>query len=133
MCCSAVSEEYLRSFCSAKHLQADRMIDMGFEPDVQKILTYLPVTNQKPDTEDAEDVDKLMSNFTSKNKYRQVGCGLAHFLGVSDINQKVIEINQGGKQEVPCSTTGGYVSQTKSGCNRECCKICFSIHIFSVF
>lgn len=51
--------------------EADRMIDMGFEPDVQTILTHLPVTNQKPDTEEAEDVDKLMSNFTSKNKYRQ--------------------------------------------------------------
>ena len=30
-------------------LQADKMIDMGFEPDVQKILQYLPVSNQKPD------------------------------------------------------------------------------------
>ncbi|CAL1288003.1 unnamed protein product [Larinioides sclopetarius] len=28
--------------------EADRMIDMGFEPDVQKILEYMPVTNQKP-------------------------------------------------------------------------------------
>lgn len=26
--------------------EADRMIDMGFEPDVQKILEYMPVTNQ---------------------------------------------------------------------------------------
>ncbi|CAL1287999.1 unnamed protein product [Larinioides sclopetarius] len=32
--------------------EADRMIDMGFEPDVQKILEYMPVTNQKPDTDD---------------------------------------------------------------------------------
>ena len=30
------------------------MIDMGFEPDVQKILDHLPVTNQKPDKDDAE-------------------------------------------------------------------------------
>ena len=31
--------------------EADRMIDMGFEPDVQKILSNMPVTNQKPDTD----------------------------------------------------------------------------------
>ncbi|TRZ01175.1 hypothetical protein DNTS_011049 [Danionella cerebrum] len=52
--------------------EADRMIDMGFEPDVQKILEYIPVTNQKPDTDDAEDPEKMMQNFESgKNKYRQ--------------------------------------------------------------
>ena len=49
------------------------MIDMGFEPDVQKILEYLPVTNMKPDTEDAENEHHLKINFTSKDKYRQVG------------------------------------------------------------
>ena len=27
--------------------EADRMIDMGFEPEVQKILEYLPVSNMK--------------------------------------------------------------------------------------
>lgn len=48
------------------------MIDMGFEPDVQKILEYLPVTNQKPDSEEAEDSAKLLANFASKKKYRQV-------------------------------------------------------------
>ena len=48
------------------------MIDMGFEPDVQKILEYLPVTNLKPDTEEAECDSFLMSNFASKKKYRQV-------------------------------------------------------------
>ena len=26
------------------------MIDMGFEPEVQKILEYLPLSNEKPDT-----------------------------------------------------------------------------------
>jgi ATP-dependent RNA helicase DDX23/PRP28 len=52
--------------------EADRMIDMGFEPDVQKILEYLPVSNQKPDTEDAEDDLKMLQNFSSKKKYRQV-------------------------------------------------------------
>lgn len=53
--------------------EADRMIDMGFEPDVQKILEYIPVTNQKPDTDDAEDPEKMMQNFLEgKHKYRQV-------------------------------------------------------------
>ncbi|KAJ8897271.1 hypothetical protein PR048_002617 [Dryococelus australis] len=51
--------------------EADRMIDMGFEPDVQKILDYMPVTNLKPDTEDAEDETKLLMNYNSKKKYRQ--------------------------------------------------------------
>ena len=51
------------------------MIDMGFEPDVQKILEYLPVTNMKPDTEDAENEHHLKINFTSKDKYRQVSTG----------------------------------------------------------
>ena len=31
--------------------EADRMIDMGFEGEVQKILDHMPVTNQKPDSE----------------------------------------------------------------------------------
>ena len=47
--------------------EADRMIDMGFEPDVKRILEYLPVTNQKPDNELAEDT----KDFSSKDKYRQ--------------------------------------------------------------
>ena len=51
--------------------EADRMIAMGFEPDVQKILDFLPVSNLKPDTEEAEDPSVLMSNFASKKKYRQ--------------------------------------------------------------
>uniref|UniRef100_A0A8W7PFN1 Probable ATP-dependent RNA helicase DDX23 n=1 Tax=Anopheles coluzzii TaxID=1518534 RepID=A0A8W7PFN1_ANOCL len=51
--------------------EADRMIDMGFEPDVQKILEYMPVSNLKPDTEEAEDASKLMENFNTKKKYRQ--------------------------------------------------------------
>ena len=52
--------------------EADRMIDMGFEPDVQKILEYMPVTNLKPDTEEAEDDKFLLANYNSKKKYRQV-------------------------------------------------------------
>jgi len=51
--------------------EADRMIDMGFEPDVQKILEHMPVTNLKPDTDEAEDTEFLVQNFKSKNKFRQ--------------------------------------------------------------
>ena len=47
------------------------MIDMGFEPEVQKVLDHMPVTNMKPDTEYAEDVDALQENFKLKNKFRQ--------------------------------------------------------------
>lgn len=61
--------------------EADRMIDMGFEPDVQKILEYIPVTNQKPDTDEAEDPEKMMMNFESgKHKYRQVGSSVKHHI-----------------------------------------------------
>ncbi|XP_013064804.2 probable ATP-dependent RNA helicase DDX23 isoform X2 [Biomphalaria glabrata] len=51
--------------------EADRMIDMGFEPEVRKILEYLPVTNEKPDTEEAEDDAFTLKNFNTKKKYRQ--------------------------------------------------------------
>ena len=47
------------------------MIDMGFEPEVQKVLDHMPVTNMKPDTEYAEDVTALQENFKLKNKFRQ--------------------------------------------------------------
>jgi len=48
------------------------MIDMGCEPDVKKILDFLPVTNMKPDSEEAEDPDKMLLNFeSSQHKYRQ--------------------------------------------------------------
>ncbi|XP_028399204.1 probable ATP-dependent RNA helicase DDX23 [Dendronephthya gigantea] len=51
--------------------EADRMIDMGFEPDVQTILEHIPVTNIKPDTDDAEDPAKLLERVASKDRYRQ--------------------------------------------------------------
>ncbi|KAE9553538.1 hypothetical protein FO519_003231 [Halicephalobus sp. NKZ332] len=51
--------------------EADRMLDMGFEQDVNSILEYIPVTNLKPDTDEAEDADKLLQNFNTKMKYRQ--------------------------------------------------------------
>uniref|UniRef100_A0A2K6RXH5 RNA helicase n=1 Tax=Rhinopithecus roxellana TaxID=61622 RepID=A0A2K6RXH5_RHIRO len=47
--------------------EADRMIDMGFEPD------HIPVSNQKPDTDEAEDPEKMLANFESgKHKYHQI-------------------------------------------------------------
>ncbi|KAL3314336.1 DEAD (Asp-Glu-Ala-Asp) box polypeptide 23 [Cichlidogyrus casuarinus] len=51
--------------------EADKMMDMGFEPEVNEILTYLPVSNQKPDTEDAEKEEELLANFKTRSKYRQ--------------------------------------------------------------
>ncbi|XP_034841032.1 probable ATP-dependent RNA helicase DDX23 [Maniola hyperantus] len=51
--------------------EADRMIDMGFEPDVQKILEFMPVSNIKPDTDAAEDASVLLANYNTKKKYRQ--------------------------------------------------------------
>ena len=52
--------------------EADRMIDMGFEADVQRILDFLPVSNVKPDTEEAEDPDFIAKTFAAQDKYRQV-------------------------------------------------------------
>ncbi len=54
------------------NFQADRMIDMGFEADVQNILAHMPVTNMKPDSDLAEDETILTKNFFTKHKYRQV-------------------------------------------------------------
>ncbi|KAG9206249.1 mRNA splicing protein prp28 [Epicoccum nigrum] len=46
--------------------EADRMIDMGFEEPVNKILDALPVSNEKPDNELAEDPDAM-----KRGMYRQ--------------------------------------------------------------
>uniref|UniRef100_A0AC34QDQ4 RNA helicase n=1 Tax=Panagrolaimus sp. JU765 TaxID=591449 RepID=A0AC34QDQ4_9BILA len=51
--------------------EADRMLDMGFEQDVNAILEFIPVSNLKPDTDDAENVETLLANFNTKQKYRQ--------------------------------------------------------------
>jgi ATP-dependent RNA helicase DDX23/PRP28 len=54
--------------------EADRMIDLGFEEDVQKVLEALPLSNLKPDTDDAEN-SELMGRFLRLGKkdlrYRQ--------------------------------------------------------------
>jgi ATP-dependent RNA helicase DDX23/PRP28 len=50
--------------------EADRMIDLGFEEPVNKILEALPVSNEKPDTDDAENA-QLMSQYLGGNRYRQ--------------------------------------------------------------
>ena len=39
---------------------------MGFEPEVRRILDFLPVSNEKPDTEEAEDGELLRANFLTK-------------------------------------------------------------------
>jgi ATP-dependent RNA helicase DDX23/PRP28 len=51
--------------------EADRMIDMGFEEQVNKILNALPVTNEKPDTEDAENANAMSQRLGSRGRYRQ--------------------------------------------------------------
>ncbi|KAJ3299985.1 DEAD (Asp-Glu-Ala-Asp) box polypeptide 23 [Borealophlyctis nickersoniae] len=51
--------------------EADRMIDMGFEPDVNYILDQLPVSNVKPDTDEAENPDQLRKALGKGERYRQ--------------------------------------------------------------
>lgn len=51
--------------------EADRMIDLGFEEPVNKILDALPVTNEKPDTEEAEDPRAMSQHVGGKDRYRQ--------------------------------------------------------------
>ena len=89
--------------------QADKMIDMGFEPDVQKILEHLPVSNLKPDTEEAEDERMLKLNFSSKSKYRQVS-----EYGVRLVGVKLNRVRVGGfnKGRVNVSGLGGFKAKT---------------------
>ena len=47
--------------------EADKMIDMGFEPAVKEILEYMPETNIKPETDQEEEPLKN----SIKDKYRQ--------------------------------------------------------------
>jgi ATP-dependent RNA helicase DDX23/PRP28 len=51
--------------------EADRMIDLGFEEPVNKILDALPVTNEKPDTEEAENPRAMTQQLGGRNRYRQ--------------------------------------------------------------
>lgn len=51
--------------------EADRMIDLGFEEPVNKILGALPVTNEKPDTEEAENAQAMSRHLGGKDRYRQ--------------------------------------------------------------
>lgn len=51
--------------------EADRMIDMGFEESVNKILDALPVSNEKPDTDEAEDAQAMSLRLGRKDQYRQ--------------------------------------------------------------
>ena len=51
--------------------EADRMIDLGFEEPVNKILDALPVANMKPDSDEAEDVQVMSRHLGGKDRYRQ--------------------------------------------------------------
>lgn len=55
--------------------EADRMIDLGFEPDVNFILDKLPVSNMKPEeeeeTEEARERAAYLYSIGVKSKYRQ--------------------------------------------------------------
>ena len=52
--------------------EADRMIDLGFEEDVNFILDQLPLSNLKPDSEEAEDIKDLQKRMGgTRVVYRQ--------------------------------------------------------------
>ncbi|KAL1304940.1 hypothetical protein AAFC00_003852 [Neodothiora populina] len=51
--------------------EADRMIDLGFEEPVNKILDALPVGNEKPDDETAENSAAMSRHIGGKHRYRQ--------------------------------------------------------------
>lgn len=51
--------------------EADRMIDLGFEEPVNKILDALPVGNEKPDDDTAENPDAMSRHIGEKARYRQ--------------------------------------------------------------
>ena len=51
--------------------EADRMIDLGFEDPVNKILDALPVANMKPDTDEAENALVMSQHLGGKDRYRQ--------------------------------------------------------------
>jgi ATP-dependent RNA helicase DDX23/PRP28 len=54
--------------------EADRMIDLGFEEPVNKILAALPVSNEKPDTDAAESaaaMSQIIPGVSKDLRYRQ--------------------------------------------------------------
>ncbi|KAK0657648.1 P-loop containing nucleoside triphosphate hydrolase protein [Cercophora newfieldiana] len=51
--------------------EADRMIDQGFEEPLTKILDAMPVSNEKPDTDDAENAQLMSQYLGGKDRYRQ--------------------------------------------------------------
>ena len=51
--------------------EADRMIDLGFEEPVNRILDALPVGNEKPDTDAAENPRAMSQHLGDKDRYRQ--------------------------------------------------------------
>ena len=51
--------------------EADRMIDLGFEDPVNKILDALPVANMKPDSDEAESSVAMSQPLGGKDRYRQ--------------------------------------------------------------
>ncbi|KAH0342291.1 pre-mRNA-splicing ATP-dependent RNA helicase PRP28, partial [Aureobasidium melanogenum] len=51
--------------------EADRMIDLGFEEPVNKILDALPVGNEKPDSEEAENSQAMQMHVGERGRYRQ--------------------------------------------------------------
>ncbi len=54
-----------------KTLTTTKQIDLGFEEPVNKILDALPVTNEKPDTEDAENPAAMSQILGGTHRYRQ--------------------------------------------------------------
>lgn len=51
--------------------EADRMIDMGFDNEVTTILEALPVTNEKPDDDSAENAKAMSTYLGGQHRYRQ--------------------------------------------------------------
>ncbi|RUS28407.1 hypothetical protein BC938DRAFT_481922 [Jimgerdemannia flammicorona] len=126
--------------------EADRMIDLGFEVDVNFILDALPVSNVKPDTDDAENAE-LMRQMVGDRKYRQttmfsatmpsaverlakrylrrpavVTIGVAG-QAVETVEQKVEMINDEGKKKDPrfwpVRAADHYLRQSEEGRRRS--------------
>ncbi|EFX01659.1 dead deah box DNA helicase [Grosmannia clavigera kw1407] len=51
--------------------EADRMIDLGFEDPLNKILDAMPTANEKPDTDEAEDARAMTQYLGGKIRYRE--------------------------------------------------------------